>query len=184
MLRRALAIDERVYGPVHPAVASALNDLGSVALHQDHVAQAETDFRRMLSIYHHVYGSRHYLIGIAEANLASAYLQARDYSTAERIYRQAIDMFEATLPKGNMNTAIARIKLGHTLLREKRYKEAETYSLAGYDTLLKETKPGVSWLRAARTDLVAIYTALNQPDQAARFRAEIARVDAGSGTKK
>jgi hypothetical protein len=60
------------------------------------------------------------------------------------------------------------------LTGEKRYAEAESETLAGYNMLLKQTSPTVSWLASARKDLVTIYDALNQPEQAAHFRAELA----------
>jgi hypothetical protein len=39
--------------------------------------------------------------------------------------------------------------------------------------LTRQANPSVSYLRNARTDLVAIYEALNQPDKAERFRKEL-----------
>jgi serine/threonine-protein kinase len=69
-----------------------------------------------------------------------------------------------------MNTGIAHIKLGRALVRQKRYAEAEGHTLAGYDILIHQTSPTVSWLQSARKDLVTIYDALNQPEKAAQFR--------------
>jgi hypothetical protein len=40
----------------------------------------------------------------------------------------------------------------------------------------------VSWLQGAREDLVAEYEALHQPDRAAVYRAEIARLKAATDT--
>ncbi len=59
------------------------------------------------------------------------------------------------------------------LTGEKRYAEAERETLAGYNILLKQTSPTVSWLQSARKDLVTIYQALGQTDKAAHFRAEL-----------
>ncbi len=44
----------------------------------------------------------------------------------------------------------------------------------GYEVLTKQSSPSTSFIRAARKDLAAEYEALNQPQQAARFRAELA----------
>ena len=57
VLRRAVAIQERVFGPVHPRVASAVNDLGAVALRRGNYDEAEAAFRRMADIYRMVYGN-------------------------------------------------------------------------------------------------------------------------------
>jgi len=45
--------------------------------------------------------------------------------------------------------------------------------LAGYENLMKQANPGTSYLRGARKDLAAEYDALEQPEEAARFRAEL-----------
>ena len=80
-------------------------------------------------------------------------------------------MYTETLSPDHLNTGIARLKLGRTLLREKRYAEAEPELLAGHTIVSGQTTPAVSWLRAAREDLVSLYEATRRPDQAAKFRA-------------
>ena len=59
VLQRAVAIQERVFGPAHPRVASAVNDLGAVALRRGNYDEAEAAFRRMSDIYRSVYGTKH-----------------------------------------------------------------------------------------------------------------------------
>jgi serine/threonine-protein kinase len=91
-----------------------------------------------------------------------------------------IRRYKETLPADNVNLAIAHIKLGRTLLHDNRYKDAEPETLAGYEILVKQSSPSTSFIRAARKDLAAEYEALNQPQQAARFRAELAAAAANS----
>jgi len=107
------------------------------------------------------------------SNLASVYLAQKDYARAERMFREVIQRYGETLSPNHQFRAIAQIKLGRALTGEKRYAEAESQTLAGYNTLLKQTSPTVSWLQSARKDLVTIYEALNQPSQAAHFRTEM-----------
>ena len=95
-----------------------------------------------------------------------------EYARAEGLFREALAMFLATLGPRHANTAIARIKLGRSLLRQQRFSEAEKETLAGFEILSPQADPSISFLRAAREDLVAIYDALGQPDRAAAFRAE------------
>ncbi|HMU61219.1 MAG TPA: serine/threonine-protein kinase [Gemmatimonadales bacterium] len=174
LLREALTIRERVYGPMHPVVASTINELGNIAVGEDRYDEAIAYFGRMVDIYRAAYGGQHYLIGVALSNMASAYAGKRAYAQAEPLYRQAIAMYQATLPPGHTTTAIAHIKLGRVLLRERRFREAEPETLAGYEVIAPTASPGNGFLRAARIDLAAIYDTLNQPAQAARFRAELA----------
>lgn len=174
LLEQSLAIKERVYGKVHPAVASSLNELGNTAIRQRAYDDAAAYFTRMLDIYHAIYGEHHYLIGIALSNLAGAYSAEKDWPRAEALFRQAVQMFTDTQSATHINTGIARTKLGRTLLREGRYADALAESRAGYDILAGQMAPTASWLVSARKDLIEEYTALEQPDQAEKVRAEVA----------
>ena len=174
LFQRALAIRERVFGKVHPQVASTLNEMGGIALTRGKLDEAEALSSRVLAIYRTVYSGKHNLIGTALANLASVYMAQRQYARAEPLFREAIGIFTTTQGAAHLNTGIARIKLGRTLLRQRRYAEAARETLAGYQILTKQTDPGVSWLVAARKDLVAAYDSLKQPQKAAKFRAELA----------
>jgi eukaryotic-like serine/threonine-protein kinase len=174
LLQQALAVQERVYGPMHPRVASALNDLGKVAQSRGQLDEAEADFRRMAEIYRSVYQDHHYLIAVALSNLGSVYLEKKQYARAEQLFREVIQRFTDTLSADHLNTGIARMKLGKALLLERRYAEAEQETLAGYQILAKQPAPNMGLLVKARQDLVEEYDALNQPDKAAKVRAELA----------
>jgi serine/threonine-protein kinase len=180
VLRRALAVQESVHGPSHPLVAEAINELGNILAMQDRYDEAAQNFERAADIYRGVHGERHYLVAIATSNVAYMHMLRKDYTVAETLFREVIPLFAETLSPDNVNTGIARIKLGRTLLRAGRYAEAEQESLAGYEIVAKQASPAVSYLRAARTDLIASYEALQQPDKAARFHAENDEQDAAS----
>jgi serine/threonine-protein kinase len=173
ILRQALAIRERVYGPVHPLVASTTNELGNIAINLERYDEAEADFRRMLGIYRTVYGDKHYLIGIATSNLAGAYYGRHQYARAEELYRDAVRRFSDAQGANHMNTGIARMKLGRALLHQRRFAEAQVETLAGYEIMVKQANPAVTFVQNARKDLVAEYDSLKQPDKAARFVAEL-----------
>jgi serine/threonine protein kinase/tetratricopeptide (TPR) repeat protein len=182
-LDQALAIQEHVYGPAHPAVAETLNELGNVASMRDHLDEAEARFQRAADIYRAVYGDHHYLVAIALSNVAGIIYDKKDYPRAEQLFRDVIRRYKETLPADNVNLAIAHIKLGRALLHDKRYKDAEPETLAGYEILTKQSSPSTSFIHAARKDLAAEYDALNQPQQAARFRAELASAAAPSTSR-
>ncbi len=174
VLEEALAIQERIFGKVHPQVAMGLNILGLLELRRKHLSEAEKDFTRMADINRAVYDDRHYLVGIALLNLGEVYLEEKDIPRAERSYRDALARFTEKLPPGHPNTAITQVRLGHTLVLEKQYKEAEGHLLAGYQVLAKQPGPQNSRMQTARKDLAAVYQALNQPDQAKKYQAELA----------
>ena len=172
LLQQALAIQERVNGPLHPRVASALNELAIVATKRGNLPEAEASLNRVIDIYRTVYGDRHEFIAVAQSNLASAYMAAKQFPRAEQLLREAVARYSQTLAPDHLNVGIGRIKLGRCLLRQQRYREAEEQTLSGYNILVKQASPSVSFLKAARTDLAETYLALNQPEQAARFRTE------------
>ncbi len=174
LLERALAIRERVFGVNHPSVASTLSDLGSIALSEERLDEAEARFGQMAAIYQAVHGPHHSMLATALSNLASVAVERRDYLRAERLYREALEGYRRSQGPDHPNTGIARIKLGRALLRQNRHRDAATESLAGYEILSKQVDPAVSFLRAARTDLAAAYTALGMTADADRFRAELA----------
>jgi len=174
LLQQALVIQEHAYGKVHPRVASALNELGRIANQRGKLDEAEADFRRMADIYRAVYGGKHYYIGIALSNIAGVYVAEKKFKQAENLFREALRMYAVTLTPDHELVGIARIRLGGALLPQKRYAEAEVETRAGYDILIKQIDPKGDWLVKARQNLVEEYVALKQPEQAAKFRTELA----------
>ncbi|WP_321475552.1 serine/threonine-protein kinase [uncultured Paludibaculum sp.] len=178
LLQQSLAIQERVYGVEHPRVASAVNELGTVALKRGRLDDAESQFGRMVGIYRKANGDRHYLVAIGLSNIASVYLAKKENARAEKLYREVVERFTTALSPNHLNTGIARIKLGRALVRQHKYGDAETEILAGYAILTKQTSPSITWLQAARQDLVTLYDASGDSAKAARYRAELTAVSA------
>ena len=111
--------------------------------------------------------------------------ERKRFVQAERLFREALARYAETLPADHLYVGIARIKLGRSLLRQGRYRDAEKETLAGYGAVAKQSDANLSWLVNARHDLIDEYTALELPEQAAKYAAEIARLEAagtGAGT--
>jgi serine/threonine-protein kinase len=170
MLRQALAIRMRVYGPNHQSVASTLNELGRVAQQQGRLDDAETNYRRMIEIYKAIYNDKHYLIGVALSNLGGVYTDRKQYREAEQLFREALRRYAETLPADHLYVGIAQIKMGRALLLQGRYADAERATLAGYKIVGAQSNSGVTWLQNARKDLIAEYEGLKQPVEAAKYR--------------
>jgi serine/threonine-protein kinase len=177
MLTQALVINERVYGPVHPRVASTLNELGSIALAQGNLDDAESRYRRMLAIYREVYHNKHWLIGVATSNLGGVYTRRKDFVRAEQLFREALQAYAGTLPPTHQNVGITRIRLGDALLKQRRFAEAEQETVAGYGIVSKQAATSTRWLQPARENLALIYDNLGQPQKAQQFRAEFAAAE-------
>jgi serine/threonine protein kinase len=174
VLREALTIQEHIYGKVHAQVAIGLNMLGSLELRRGHLNNAEADFRRMAEINRSVYGDKHNLVGVALENLGEVYFKKKNYAGAERFFLEALQLFTEALAPGHSYIAVAQLGLGDTLVVEKRYEEAEPHLLAAYEIWIKQSSSSAPVLDDTRKDLVTVYKALNRPDRASKFRAELA----------
>ena len=175
LLNESLPVLERAYPTgSHPRLALAFAQKGAIALQRGKLDEAESDYKRMAEIYRSVYGDAHQYTAIALSYLADVYLKKEEYIRAEPLLRDVVQRFTQALPAGHVNTGMARIRLGRALAAEKRYQEAEVESMAGYSILTKQTSPSAKWLQEARQDLAGIYDALNEPEKAAKFRAEVA----------
>ena len=171
-LQRALTIQERVYGPQHPRVAYVLNSLGAVALGEKKYSEAEKDDSRVVNIYRKAYGDADSRVAVGLDNLASVYQAEKRYAKCESLLLDVIGRFTRAVGAGNINTGMARVRLGMALLQDRKYQESVEQSLAGYQILVKQMNPDSGWVRGARRDLAAGYTALGEPQEAGQFRAE------------
>ena len=69
--QRALAIDEKAFGPDHPNVAIAVDNLGLVLKDLGDPEGARTHFQRALRIFEHFLGKEHSNTLIVRRNLES-----------------------------------------------------------------------------------------------------------------
>lgn len=173
-LAEAYRILVNAYGKEHRRVAATLNAMGNLQQNRNQLKEAAESFRGAIDIYRHIYGPHHSALGVTLANLGGVYMQAHENREAERYFREALEAYSGAVPDDHPDPAITRIKLGRVLMRQKRYREAARESRRGYDVLISNAVPGIGFLRAARTDLVVDYGALDMPAEAARFRAELA----------
>ena len=64
-MKRALAIDEKSYGPEHPNVAIGLNNLAQLLQATNRLGEAEPLMKRALAIDEKSYGPEHPTVAIA-----------------------------------------------------------------------------------------------------------------------
>ena len=88
-MRRVLAIDEASYGPVHPEVATDLNNLASLLQATNRLSEAEPLIRRALSIDEASYGPDHPEVARDLNNLAQLLKATNRLSEAEPLCRRA-----------------------------------------------------------------------------------------------
>ena len=86
LMRRALAIDEKSYGPEHPDVAIDLNNLAQLLKATNRLAEAEPLMRRALGVFNKSLGFshpntqivlKHYLILLKEMGLGEKEIEEK-----------------------------------------------------------------------------------------------------------
>jgi CHAT domain-containing protein len=91
LLRRALDIDEKTFGPEHPAVAARLNSLGEDYFHQGRYADAEPLLRRALALREKESRPLHPSESLALENLAALLYAEAKPAQAEPWFDQAFE---------------------------------------------------------------------------------------------
>jgi len=174
LLEQALAIQRKTFGDRSTHVAYVLNALGSLELYRRDFPKAIEYDNQSVETYRSALGDADYRVAVVMGNLASVYGEEKDYPHCEAIMKQVVQRMLEALPADNLNTAEARVRLGRTLMHEKKYQESLDYTLAAYDSLIKQANPELDFVRGARQDLAIDYEALHQPVEAKKYRAELA----------
>ncbi|MGB2608413.1 MAG: tetratricopeptide repeat protein, partial [Isosphaeraceae bacterium] len=92
LYRRALAIYEASYGPDHPSVATALNNLAEQLRASNRLADAEPLYRRALVIHEASYGPDHPTVATDLNNLAELLRASNRLADAEPLFRRAVEI--------------------------------------------------------------------------------------------
>ncbi len=102
---RALAIDEKVYGPDHPEVATDVNNLGSLLQDQGDLAGARPFFERALAIRERVLGPEHPDTAQSLNNLGYLLHAQGNLAGARPLYERALAIRERVLGPEHPDTA-------------------------------------------------------------------------------
>jgi tetratricopeptide (TPR) repeat protein len=123
--RRALAIDEKSYGPDHPEVAIHLNNLALLLHATNRLSEAERMFRRAIAIGEKSYGPDHPNVATRLNNLAELLRNTNRLSEAEPLYRRALAIDEKSYGPDHPNVATVLNNLALLLQATNRLSEAE-----------------------------------------------------------
>jgi tetratricopeptide (TPR) repeat protein len=125
LMRRALDIVEKSFGPDHPNVASRLNNLAQLLGATNRLAEAEPLLRRALAIDEKSFGPDHPNVAIPLNNLALLLKATNRLAGAEPLLRRAVDIFEKAYGEDHPNVAAAINNLAALLQATNRLAEAE-----------------------------------------------------------
>jgi tetratricopeptide (TPR) repeat protein len=179
LYRRALAIDERSYGPDHPEVARDLNNLAGLLQATNRLGEAEPLYRRALAIDERSYGPDHPEVAITLNNLAELLRATNRLGEAEPLYRRALAIDERSY--GPDHPAVARVlnNLARLLGATNRLGEAEPLARRGVQILIEfrhRTGHEHPYLRAGLTNCRDLLQALGRtPEQIEQQLHELVR---------
>jgi tetratricopeptide (TPR) repeat protein len=125
LFRRALAIDEKSFGPDHPNVARGLNNLASLLRDTNRLAEAEPLYERALAITEKSFGQDHLNVAIGLNNLASLLRDTNRHAEVEPLYRRALAITEKSFGPDHPNAAIGLNNLAGLFRDTDRHAEAE-----------------------------------------------------------
>ncbi len=123
--RQALAIRERVLGPVHPATATSLNNLALLYQRQARYGEAEPLYQRALAIREKVLGPEDPDTAQVLNNLALLLKIQGRIQEAEPVYQRALAIFERARGPEHPDVAISLNNLAQLLKIQGRKEEAD-----------------------------------------------------------
>jgi tetratricopeptide (TPR) repeat protein len=125
LLRRALSLDERCFGPDHPNVATCLNNLAALLHDSNRLEEAEVLYRRALAIDEKSFGANDGQVATCLNNLAELLYEKNQLKEAEELYRRALDVDERSPGPNQPKLATHLNNLAQLLRATDRSDEAE-----------------------------------------------------------
>lgn len=92
-IRRALAMDERLFGPNHPRVATDLSNLACLLRSKKQLSEAEQMLRRALTISEQNLNPDHPSVAVHLNNLAQVLQATNRLAAAEPLMRRTVEIF-------------------------------------------------------------------------------------------
>lgn len=127
VVRRVLAIYQKVLGPEHPNTATSLNNLGELLRVQGDYAAARPHLEQALAIQKKVLGLEHPGTATSLNNLGSLLYAKADYAGARPYYEQAFAIRKKILGVQHPETAKCLDNLGDVLEKQGDYAGARSY---------------------------------------------------------
>lgn len=127
-LRTAVALSERVHGPVHATTADLLDELACLYREQDRGAEAEALFLRALAITEALEGAAHPHTAGKLHNMALFYAQKQDFPRAEALFVRALAIWELHPDQDPNFMAATLTQLAGVYRFQELYARAEPYS--------------------------------------------------------
>ncbi len=120
-----VAIKEKVLGPNHTEVGSALHNLAMMLVFEGRMEEAERLYKRAITIKEQALGPEHTETSNALYGLAELYAQQGRNADAEALYNRVLAIKEKQLGKEHTEVATVLAELAFVYVAEARYADAE-----------------------------------------------------------
>jgi serine/threonine protein kinase/tetratricopeptide (TPR) repeat protein len=172
--REAMALHKSSLGADHPFVAYDMTSMAMLFVDENRLAEAESLLREALSIYEQSLGPEHLYVSSTLTELGILLVEKGEPAEALPLLERALDIIGHTQAPSDFLVAGGNAALGHALARLGRYEEAERLLVDSVPRLLAPEVPSSRRGRLALRWLVELYEAWERPDEASRYREQLA----------
>lgn len=166
LMRRALEIDEKAYGPDHPRVAIDLNNLALLLMATKRTAEAEPLMRRVLEIDENAHGPDHPEVAIDLNNLAQLLRATNRMRKAEPLMWRVLKIDEKSFGPDHPTVAIDLGNLAQLLRATYRTAEAEPMMRRALEIDKKAYGPNHPNIAIRLNNLAGLLLATNRMSEA------------------
>ena len=124
LYQRSLKIQEKAFGPDHPNVAKALNNLAILYDIQGRYPEAEPLYQRSLKIQEKALSPDHPDVAVALNNLANLYVKQGRYPAAEPLFQRSLQIKEKAFGPDHPDVAATLNNLAILYVNQGRFAEA------------------------------------------------------------
>jgi tetratricopeptide (TPR) repeat protein len=147
LLREALMLTRKVYGPEDRRVAQMLNNLGLVLTAERRFDEAGPFLREGLALHKKLLGNNHPLVASNTWALATLLHQQGRLTEAESLQREALAIQETRFGLEHTETRAAQVNLAWILTDQGRCRDAEPLLRRAIPSL-QRIHPGGAWIIA------------------------------------
>jgi tetratricopeptide (TPR) repeat protein len=161
-IRDALAIAERVFGPVHTVVADYADELACLCRTLDQREEAGRLHARAVSILEQILGPEHLLLASKLHNRGVFYIHTEQYAAAEAQFLRALAIHERQEKPDELLVATALTQLAGVYRMERDFERAETCCRRALETYERLLEPGHVEIATGCNNLALLYLTMGR----------------------
>lgn len=171
LLRLAIDVQRRVRGERHSDTLTSMSNLAGVLAARGDYEAAEAVHREAIESFEATLGAAHVTTLVATSRLARTLMQQDRLAEAETLFRRAADGLDQVLGDEHLHTLAVFDGLASVLVAQQKHGAAEPYARRAVIGFRASVGAGHPRSQAALARLIALYDALGNPEEAARWRA-------------